>query len=405
MDEGRMQRPIISAGGAVVVRRTRAGARIAVMEAGGIASLPRAEVGPGESAESAARRAATAFVGDGVRLTRTLGQSRERTSQDEVLTWFWLARSGRRDLEVGAGDSPGVEGFSVVWMELEAAIAALDSPEEAALLEQLTGTDLRPRGALAASVGERALRAELRSLRDRYHSGHAVDLGADPDQALAAAQLELRRAERRLSTGDLAGARRAQARAERAGLLALDPAGCRVAFGRLWRALPREVALELGLPQPPPGAAPPMADLLTLHDAVEALALEREHALESRRGHELRLALALVSTVGAMAVLSLGLAAPHRIAVDTPTGLALQAALIGALGGWSGQALRSLVGEVPGRRTALALAGGAAAGLAVGAAMTAGLEELPGGGRLMLVAAASYAAGWFGAGRLPGDED
>ena len=84
-----------TAGGVIVVRATESGPRLAVLESGGVVSLPKAEAGPGMSAETAAHRAAAAFVGQRVRLVESIGETRKLVDGDDVVTWFWLARPGR----------------------------------------------------------------------------------------------------------------------------------------------------------------------------------------------------------------------------------------------------------------------------------------------------------------------
>ena len=408
MDQGGEGRPIISAGGAVVIRRTEVGARVAVLESGGLVSLPRAEVGPGESAETAARRAASAFVGDEVRLGRTLGQSREAAPDGEVLTWFWLAASAARGLDPAAGGAAPPPGYDLHWMDLEEAALSLESEEEAALLEELRAGDLRPRRSPLASAERRGLDAALAGLRDASLPGPAVDPTTDPEEALAAARLELARSEERLTRGDLEGARRAQARAARAGLVALDGPGRRVEFARLRRALPEELRRSLDpgdldalslVPGRGPGEAPSLEALLTLHDAVESEATRRGRARATRRAHEVRAALALLSSVGA--AVALALLAPGQLEAERAWAFALQFAAFAALGGWAGGALRRTRGRGLWRRAAaLEAAAGAAAGLAAGAALTAGFAHLPGQGHLTFVLGAVYAAGWFGGARL-----
>lgn len=409
---------VVSAGGVVLVRSSEAGARIAVLESGGHASLPRAEVGPGESAETAALRAARAFVGGEARLRRTLGETRERTGEGLILTWFWLAAPGRATSSGAGPESSPPPGYRLHWMEVEEARLSLGSEDEAELLRHLGVDDLRGRLRPLASAERRELKAALSLTRERSLSleGPGADLAADDaggardhsdrdahgevlEEAMEFAQLELQRAEERLGRGDLEGARRARARAARAGLFALDGPGRRVEFARLWRTLPDATRQGLGLERFTPGPPPGLQDLLTLHDAVEAEREERHRGRSVARGHQIRASLALIATAGVFSWIAA--AAPLAVArgLDVPGVFALHFCLLGAVGGWSGGAFRRVRESgahsgptIPTFDATL----GAAVGLAAGAALTAGFTDLAVGGHLAFVAAATYAAGWGG---------
>ncbi len=419
--------PVISAGGVVLVRRTGAGARIAVMESGGLASLPRAEVGPGESAETAARRAARVFLGGSPRLHRTLGETREATDGGQVLTWFWLA-SPRGGLRSGtSSEAAPPQGFHLHWMEVEEARLSLESEDEAELLAHLGARDLRTPPSPLASGERRELRAALSLTREQALPRHGASVGVvhpeatdpsggaavtdlssevseeDLDAALEAAQFELHRAEERLERGDLEGARRAQVRAARAGLFALDGPGRRVEFARLWRSLSAPTRQDLGLDGFTPGWTPGLCDLLTLHDAAEAQREERHRERATSIGHQVRASLALLASVTAFSWLAAAAPLAVEHGLDTPAMYALHLSLLGALGGWSGGALRrvrSVRGHPAPPRPALTppfeAALGAGAGLAAGLALSAGFTTPPAGGHLAFVAATTYAAGWFG---------
>lgn len=428
---------MISAGGVIVVRRTEAGARIAVMESGGLASLPRAEVGPGESAETAARRAARVFIGGSTRLRRTLGETRESTDEGLVLTWFWLASVGRwADPEPASPCAPP-PGFRVHWMEVEEARLSLESEDEADLLAHLGSEELRAHPSPLASAERRELRAALSLTRERTLGRHgasdalenmdaagtSLPPGEAPDEgvevSLETARFELHRAEQRLARGDLEGARRAQARAARAGLFSLDSSGRRVEFARLWGSLPDSTRQGLGLGGFTPGLAPGLEQLLTLHDAAESEREEGHRRQAAARGHQVRASLALLGSAAAFSWLAAAAPLAVEHGFDIPVMYALHACLLGAVGGWTGGALRrirSVAGlaitgrpvadhEVSSRRDAaqgiapapvFEVALGAAAGLAAGLALSGGLTAPLSGGHLAFAAVGTYAAGWFG---------
>ncbi len=408
---------VISAGGVVLVRRTEVGARIAVMESGGLASLPRAEVGPGESAETAARRAARVFLGGAPRLRRTLGETREATGEGLVLTWFWLASPGRGPDASDPQGSAVPPGFRVHWMEVEEARLSLESEDEADLLSHLGPDDLRSKSSPLASGERRELRAALSLTREQILHRHGADEGLDlaegsgaapaggevADQAVEeapeAARFELHRAEERLARGDLEGARRAQARAARAVLFALDGPERRVEFTRLWRNLPDPTRQGLGLGGLTPGWTPGVGDLLTLHDASEAEREERHREQIAARGHQVRASLALLASIAALSWLAAAAPLATSHGLDVPVMYALHFCLLGAVGGWSGGALRR-VRAVAGREApstaAFDAALGAAAGLGAGLALSAGFTTPLAGGHLAFAATATYIAGWLG---------
>jgi ADP-ribose pyrophosphatase YjhB (NUDIX family) len=407
------QEPVVSAGGVVLVRRSEAGARIAVMESGGLASLPRAEVGPGESAETAALRAARTFVGGEPRLLRTLGETRERTDEGLILTWFWLATPGRGSASSEGPGSTPPPGYRLHWMEVEEARLSLGSEDEAELLRHLGAGDLRGVLRPLASAERRELEAALSSTRERSLSlqGPAGHFAAGEDgglettrgelleEAMEFAQFEVQRAEERLGRGDLEGARRARARAARAGLFALDGPGRRVEFARLWRGLSETTRQGLGIDRFSPGPPPHLEDLLTLHDAAEAEREELQRGREVARGHQVRASLALLASAAVFSWLAAAAPLAVERGLDVPGMFALYFALLGAVGGWCGGALRRVRGSeghagptVPTFDASL----GAAAGVAAGAALTAGLTTLALGGHLAFVSASAYAAGWAG---------
>jgi len=408
--------PVVSAGGVVLVRRTGAGARIAVMESGGLASLPRAEVGPGESAETAALRAAHAFVGGEPRLQRTLGETRERTGEGLVLTWFWLATPGREPSQGVGSEFAPPPGYRLHWMEMEEASLSLGSEQEAELLRYLGADELRGNLRPLASAERRELEAALSLTREQtlHPQGPAADLAAGDgggrgsstgvdvgheilDEATEFAQLEIQRAEERLERGDLEGARRARARAARAGLFALDGPGKRVEFARLWRALPDATRHGLGMERFSPGSPPPLEDLLTLHDAVEAEREDRHRQRDVARGHQVRASLALLASAAVFSWLAAAAPLAVERGLDVPGTFALHFGLLGAVGGWCGGAFRRVrqsEGHAGPTIPAFDATLGAALGLAAGAALTAGFTTLMMGGHLAFVSAATYAAGW-----------
>ncbi len=410
--------PVVSAGGVVLVRWTEVGPRIAVMESGGLASLPRAEVGPGESAGTAALRAALAFIGGAARLQRTLGETREHTEEGLVLTWFWLASMARGSTSLSGGEASPPPGYRLHWMEVEQARLSLASEDEAELLRQLRADELRGRPRPLASAERREFEADLALTRERSlsHPGPRADRtdgdegarGLPPgaplppevlEEAMDFAQLELQRAEERLARGDLEGARRARARAARAGLFALDGPGRRVEFARLWRGLSETTRQGLGIDRFTPGLPPHLEDLLTLHDAAEAEREELQRGREVARGHQVRASLALLASAAVFTWLAAAAPLAAERGLDVPGVFAVHFALLGAVGGWSGGAIRRVRGSeghsgptVPFFDASL----GAAVGLAAGAALTAGLTSLALGGHLAFVSASAYAAGWAG---------
>ncbi|MDG1985938.1 MAG: hypothetical protein P8M11_15385 [Planctomycetota bacterium] len=407
-------KPVISAGGVLFIRRTGLGARIAVIECRGLASLPRAEAGPGESAETAAMRAAEAFVGHGARLVRTLGETREQTDEGEVLTWFWLASPARGRQGSAAGQANPPEGYRLHWVELEEAILTLESEDEAELLRHLNGKELRTRAPLLPSGARSELEVALSLARERALAYHGAWRGAeqvspldgelhadagprDLDALLEIAQVEVQRAEERLARGDMRGARRARARAARAALFTLDAPGRRVEFARLWRALPEQDREQLGLSHLAPGAPPELADLLTLHDAAEARAEQDDSDRAVASGLQRRASLPLLASAAAMVWIATAAPLAVESGLDVPATFALHSSALGALGGWTAGSIRRVQGGAAPPIAPFEAALGAAAGLAAGAALSAGFTTALAGGHLAFMAAAVYAAGWAGA--------
>jgi len=393
-----------SAGGVVVVRATEAGPRIAVMECGGFVSLPRAEVGPGESAETAAKRAGQAFLGASVSLLETLGETHEDQDRDDVCTWFWLARA-RRPALLKPGNPPP-PGFALHWLDIDEAADALDSDEESALLGRI-GRDALPRRKRAFASGEhRALRHDLDALRDMTVAG--TQTAEDPARAdaLVRARLELERAEERLARGDDAGARRAHERAEREALAVLDGPGRAAALRRALARLSEDQRASLGIAPPTDGEVVALDLVLTVQSAVEAANEERARRAHFRRAAQIDATLALAATLaGVMTAASLGLFHPPTAEAGSHGSELLAAVYLaaGALGGWAGEALNALRTRGPDRGLSLPLAAaaGGLAGLAMGAFLTGGLGGIPDGTNAALTVAAAYATGWLGRRAVP----
>ncbi|MEM1448637.1 MAG: hypothetical protein AAGI22_05960, partial [Planctomycetota bacterium] len=192
--------PPTTAGGVLVVRRGETGARVAVLESGGLVSLPRAEVGPGESAETAARRAAQVFLGRRIRLVESIGETSDALEGDSVVTWYWLAHERRGPQPLPSARPPA--GFALHWIDVEEALDVLHSDAERELVAGFARRRQRPRSQVFASGDHRALARDVESIRDATVSeAQATD---DPRQldALLQAREELERAEARLARGD-----------------------------------------------------------------------------------------------------------------------------------------------------------------------------------------------------------
>ncbi|QDV08057.1 hypothetical protein Poly30_35930 [Planctomycetes bacterium Poly30] len=384
-----------NAAGACVIRATDAGARIAVLESGGLVSLPKAEVGPGESAETAATRAAEAFTGRKVKLVETLGETEEWIEGEPMATWFWLARPTRAaGLDLVA---PPPAGFTLHWLDLEEAAQALSSDGERSLVTRLLSQPLPAKKLAFASPEHRHLAQDLEAFRD---DSVALARGAqDPEQleALLRARDEIERAEERLTRGDVAGARRARARAERETLGALDDEGRSVAFRRALDRAPEHLRPALAAAAPVNGGPVSVDVLLAVHSAVETALEDEARKQDARRTAQTHATIALGATAAAVliaAAAGLFKTAPRPV-LDT-VGAALVFLTAGLLGGWVGEALFSLREERGQRRLSLpmAAAAGALAGLAVGAVLSSGFETLMVEDAALSVAA-TFAAGWL----------
>lgn len=382
-----------TAGGVAVVRTTESGPRLAVLESGGVVSLPKAEAGPGMSAETAAHRAAEAFVGRRVHLVESIGETRELFDGDDVITWFWLARPGR----AAALDptEPPPPGFQLHWIDLEEAEQALTSEEEREVAARLARRAFphvrRPFDSLEA----RELAAELEAFRDETTA--TTDALEDPGRidALLRARAEIGRAEARLARGDTAGARRARARARREALAGLDPHGRDHALLRAIERAPAQMRSALRAAAPEPGEPVSLDALLAVQSAVDAAIEEQEQTLELRRAAQLRATAALLAT--SAAVVTAGVLGLFGVAAELGAGGATTLfAVAGLLGGWVGEALFAI--REPDRRQHLAqpltAATGAVAGLALGAVLTGGFTPLS-AENAALILASTFAAGWF----------
>lgn len=382
-----------TAGGVVLVRSTESGPRLAVLESGGIVSLPKAEAGPGMSAETAAHRAAEAFAGQRVRLVESIGETQEVLDGDDVVTWFWLARPLRAaSLDPG---TPPPAGFELHWIDVEEAEQALTSEGERQLAARLAGRAFPLRRRPFTSLEARGLAAELEAFRDE--SAAAARSLHDPERvdALLRAREEIERAEGRLARGDAAGARRARARAEREVLGSLDPHGRTHALRRALERAPEHMRSSLRAAAPAPGDPVSLDALLAVQATVDAAVEEQERGLELRRAAQLRATAALIATTAAvMTGSAFGL---FRSELEIGAGVATALyALAGLLGGWVGEALFAL--REPDRREQLALpltaATGALAGLALGAVLSGGFAAFA-AKDAALVLAAAFAAGWI----------
>ncbi len=347
-----------NAAGVCVIRSTDAGVRIAVLESGGLVSLPKAEVGPGESAETAARRAAEAFTGRKVKLVETLGETEE-----------WI----------------------------EGAAQALSSDGERSLVTRLQSQPLRAKKLPFASPEHRYLAQDLEAFRD---DSVAMARGAhDPDQleALLRARDEIERAEERLTRGDVAGARRARARAERETLSSLDDEGRAVAFQRAVGRAPEHIRPALAAAAPATGGPVSVDVLLAVHATVETALEEDARKQDARRTAQTHATVALgVTAAAVLAAAALGLfRTVPRPVLDT-VGAAMVFLTSGLLGGWVGEALFALREERDHRHLALpmAAAAGALTGLAVGSVLSSGFETLMVEDAALSVAA-TFAAGWL----------
>lgn len=388
-----------TAGGVIVVRATESGPRLAVLESGGVVSLPKAEAGPGMSAETAAHRAAAAFVGQRVRLVESIGETRELVDGDDVVTWFWLARPGRA-VELDPAEPPP-PGFQLHWIDLEEAEQTLTSEGERELAARLAGRGFPHRRLPFDSLEARALAADLEGFRDESAAtAHALE---DPRRidALTRARAEIERAENRLARGDMAGARRARARARREALASLDPRGREQALDRAIERAPAHMRSSLRSAAPAAGEPVSLDALLAIHTAVDAAVEDQESALDLRRTAQLRATAALLAT--AAAVVTAGALGLFGVAAELGArGATTLFAVSGLLGGWVGEALLAI--REPDRSQQLAqpltAATGAVAGLALGAILTGGFAPLSAENTAQVLAA-TFAAGWFVRSLLP----
>ncbi|MEL6428608.1 MAG: hypothetical protein AAFR54_05470 [Planctomycetota bacterium] len=382
-----------TAGGVILVKSARVGPRIAVMESGGLSSLPKAEVGEGMSVETAALDAALAFTGLAVRLEEAIGETDEFIDGVHVTTWFWLARPARTVLGDAAG--PTATGFALHWLPVEEALEVLSSPAERALVERIRTRAIRARKPALVAPGAAELAADLEAFRDR--SAAEWRDTDDPAQldALLRAREEIERAEERLDRGDDAGARRARARAERATFSALDEEGRALALRRELDRAPERLRPALTAAVPTNGHA--SVELLTaVHSAVEAARDEDERAEAASRAAQAHVTLALGATAAAvLAGAFFGLFRTVPRPVLDPAVAAAVFLASGALGVWVGEALGALRSRGRGALSLpLAAAAGALAGLVLGAFLTGGL-----GDTLLedaaLTLSATFAAGWL----------
>ncbi len=395
-----------SAAGVLILRTTESGPRLATLEAGGLVSLPRSEVGPGETGETAARRAARHFVGVEVRLVESLGETTDIVDGDAVSTEYWLGSARLGDLLRPGAQPPA--SFALRWLDLEEAVDALDSDSERDLVARFA---LRPQPARQrtfASAEHRDLTRDIEAFRDRTVSRVAATEGPEHLEALLRACDEIERAEGRLARGDDAGARRARARAERETLAVLDAQERVVSLRRALARFPADEGPADEIAVPADGEPVSFDALLAVHTALDAALQETERATARRRRAQLQAAVAIGSTMIAVVLLaSSGVftQAPDETAAITfgAGRLAFFFALVGTLGGLVSESLGALRETDRARRVGLPLgaATGGLAGLALGALLTGGLTGVPAGTSVALTLACVFAAGWFGRQALP----
>lgn len=388
-----------AAGGVVLLKATEAGTRIAVVACGGVVSLPRAEVGPGEGAEDAAGRAARVFLGCDVRLVASVGETREVDEGVETLTWFWAARLRRASRTRPMGPPPS--GFESHWLDLDEAADLLDSEDEGRLVARLGRQPLRRRRKPLASPEHRAIRYDVESLRDATLASVETETDPGARESLYHARIELERAEDRLERGEDAAARRAYARAERDALTALDdPARVATLKRGIDRLSPAERdAFDVRPPQSIVAAS--LDEVLRAQSLVQGALEERARRERDLRSAQIQATLAFgVTALAVVVVASLDLFRPTlnggpHIGSET---LAVVYLVAGACGGWAGEALLSLRSN--GREGALwlplAAGAGAVAGLILGALVTDGLATPPAPSSAALTLAGAFAAGWLG---------
>lgn len=402
---GRTDTPDVHhAAGVVLVKGGPVGPRVAVLEAGGVVSLPKAEVGPGMSAETAAMEAAVCFIGRRVRLVESIGEVEEILDGERVRCWFWLATPalarGRGGLGQGDSRGPAAHGFALHWVDLEEAAELLTSGEERAIVDRLRHRQLPVGRTPLANPDGVALADELQALRDESLAGLRGAEDPERTDALLRMREEIERAEERLDRGDRSGARRARVRAEREALAALDADGRALAFRRTLDRAPDHLRHALGATLPADGSPVSLDVLLAVHSAVEHAMDEEERARAVRRAAQTHVTLALAATIAALlAAATFGLfeTAPRPVLQTSVAALIFVAS--GALGGWVGEALHALRTRADGGRSMavslpMAAAAGGLAGLALGAFLTGGLQaEVLDGAALKM--AATFTAGWL----------
>ncbi len=393
--ESTAEENVRTAGGVVIVRAGETGPRLAVLESGGVVSLPKAEVGPGMSAETAAGHAAEAFAGVRVRLVESIGETEEWIDESLVTTWFWLAKTARgASLEP---TTPPPAGFLLHWVDPEEASHALSSPGERSLVERVMRRPMSAKKRPFASLESVGLAQEIEAFRDE--SAASARTMQDPEQldALLRAREEIERAEVRLARGDAAGARRARARAERETLHSLDAEGRTLAFQRAVSRAPDRLQQALRATAPPLGSDVSLNVLLAVQAAVDSALDEDEREREIRRAAQGRVTVAfVVTTIAVLAAAWLGLfqTAP-RPTLDTAVA-AVIFVVTGALGGWVGESLFALRERNRGRHLALPMtaATGALAGLGLGAILSGGLATFMVEDAALTVTA-TFVAGWL----------
>jgi len=383
-----------TAGGVVIVRAGETGPRVAVLESGGMVSLPKAEVGPGMSAETAAGHAAESFAGVRVRLVESIGETEEWIDESLVTTWFWLARPARgASLEP---TTPPPAGFHLHWIDPEEACHALTSVGERSLVERVTQRPLPTKARPFASLQSKGLAQEIEAFRDASAASARTMQNPEQLDALQRAREEIERAEIRLARGDAAGARRARARAERETLPSLDAEGRALAFQRALSRAPERIQQALRATTPPLGSDISLDVLLAVQATVDSAIEEDERERDIRRSTQGRVTLAFVATtIAVLAAAWLGLfETSPRPTLDTSVALGIFV-IAGALGGWVGETLFALRQPNRGKHLALPMtaAAGALAGLGIGAILSGGLiakvEDTA------LIVAAAFVAGWL----------
>lgn len=395
-----------TAAGVLILRTTESGPRLATLEAGGLVSLPRSEVGSSETGETAARRAARHFVGVEVRLVESLGETAEIVNGDSVSTEYWLGSARLGDLLRPGAQPPA--SFALRWLDFEDALDALHSDSERDLVARFARRPQPARQQAFASTEHRDLARDIEAFRDRTVS--RVTATDDPEhlEVLLRACDEIERAEGRLARGDDSGARRARARAERETLAVLDAQERVVSLRRALGRFPADGGPTDGVAVPADGEPVSFDALLAVHTALDAALQDQERAMLRRRRAQLQAAVAIGLTMITVVLLaSFGVFTPasdETAAITFGTGgLAFVFALVGTLGGLVSESLGALRDTDRAHRVGLPLgaATGGLAGLALGALLTGGLTGVPAGTSVALTLACVFAAGWFGRRALP----